>query len=649
MSTKALTAADYSVWTEYAGLYLHNVSHTDRYRTFQEKISAAGLAVKIVFDFLQDNQGGINLQTWRNSYVYEMPADAKWRVEQTARSLEAVGATRIAARMPTLKNTSLGGMLMDSDDPMSLFGQMKDIDPVKLMEEFRGNVARAMPDMAAAAGIPKPPQPPADTDIESWEQIEHLLDRFVKNHEGELRADMAEHGDPRTTPGFDPNARMAELDRLRRAEYDKEAQREDVPKMTQLMETIANQIAENPKIKPGKIAKPRRELLELYRKYAKRSATELLPETQQCVKQVAQFLEKHRDLFQPKPIDDEKLLKRLADFGEYEVDMGNKNVRVTFEAPAGITCDWTTFRLSLQYPLRDQKQLKAMLDTCERVRKNFANHAAELRLQVLESFEMSREHLEHIGLLDDYERDDEGNVTVESILANAGVGDIHLNSTNEFEEGDAIQVYFAIEWDEEHGLQLFIDDVPDAAPEEQAAALANLGIKDCGPSLDAEQIAAFEKEHDVKLPADYRAFLMQHNGGRPEPNHLKLKTDGGPVPVFVDRLFSIGVQGDNDLGNAIDQHRAKNRPAHLAPIGVARMPGPMGESVRCQLVLGLSGKQQGKILVAYDMSAMMMPGMSDQLADNAQAAAMMAAMYEGLCEMLAPKMDVFLSKLSPAP
>ena len=47
MTAPALSAADYSDWCRYAGLYLHNVSHADRYRTFQGKISAAGLAVKV--------------------------------------------------------------------------------------------------------------------------------------------------------------------------------------------------------------------------------------------------------------------------------------------------------------------------------------------------------------------------------------------------------------------------------------------------------------------------------------------------------------------------------------------------------------------------------------------------------------------------
>src|SRR5262249_10083002 len=158
--------------------------------------------------------------------------------EQTAASFDAIGAPRIAAKMRTVKNTSLGSTLMDSlamaadQDPMSLMEKMKDVDPAKLMEEFRANVARAMPGIAGTT----PAKPTADTDIESWEQLEHLLDRYVKNHESELRADMAKDGDPRAEPGFDPEKRMAELERLRHAEYDRESQREDVPKINRFMD-----------------------------------------------------------------------------------------------------------------------------------------------------------------------------------------------------------------------------------------------------------------------------------------------------------------------------------------------------------------------------------------------------------------------------
>ena len=106
-----LTAADYAEWCDLAGLYLGNVSHADRYRTFQQKISPAGLAVRIVHDFLVQNDGGIDLARWRSSDVYEIGSDAAYRIEQTAVALEAIGAPRLASRVRTVTDTSLFGQL----------------------------------------------------------------------------------------------------------------------------------------------------------------------------------------------------------------------------------------------------------------------------------------------------------------------------------------------------------------------------------------------------------------------------------------------------------------------------------------------------------------------------------------------------------
>src|SRR5438874_7470443 len=108
-----LTAADYCDWCKYAGLYLANLSHADRYRTFQQKISRAGVAVKVVYDLLASNPGGLDLQAWRNGDVYEMGSEAGFRIEQTALALEEIGAPRAAAKVRTLRNTSIFGGIQE--------------------------------------------------------------------------------------------------------------------------------------------------------------------------------------------------------------------------------------------------------------------------------------------------------------------------------------------------------------------------------------------------------------------------------------------------------------------------------------------------------------------------------------------------------
>lgn len=64
-----------------------------------------------------------------------------------------------------------------------------------------------------------------------------------------------------------------------------------------------------------------------------------------------------------------------------------------------------------------------------------------------------------------------------------------------------------------------------------------------GPTSDA-QVATFEAYIGHKLPADYRAFLLQHNGGHPKPDAFLLKTDFGqeenPVLCFFP-LRDLGI------------------------------------------------------------------------------------------------------------
>jgi hypothetical protein len=648
MSAPTLTAADYSDWCRFAGLYLDNISHADRYRTYQQKISGAGLVTKIVFDFLESNPGGIDLQVWRNGYVYEMGSTAVFRIEQTTLALEAIGAPRIAAKMRTLRNTSLGGMLRESaGNPELLQEFMKKADAAKLVEELRANVARAMPHLAAEVGLPVPekqPVPPAEG-IESWEEIEHRLGVYVQAHEQALRADIAKYGDVRAEPGFDPDQRLAELDRLRLARYDREAQKEDVHKMDELMDRIDKQLAQNPNSKPGKIASLRRKFFDYYRKYSRRPADELLPDTQQCLQKAERLQAKYAAVFRPPPIDDEALLKRLAALGTYEVDMDSKRVSLSWESPAGLASDWTVYSLAMHYRVDDKKALRALLDACDRLQKRFAQHQLELRQEILEHFEMQREDIERFQGFDDYALDDDGKPTEESILKHAGGGNILLSLAGDGDESTVmIQVFFGVDWDEEHLLELSLTDEPDTEPASEAEVAAHVRFHDAGPALSADLLAKFEKEHAIKLPADYRQFLLRQNGGRPEPNHLKVKFDDGTRAVYVECLYCIEVeqkQGDS-LGDAIDLHRANDLPAAYAPIGRVRIANPGGSPMRTDLLIGLSGRNQGKILLALPLEMLLSgPGAT-------YAALALAEMFETCCRRLAPSFTALMSRLTPA-
>ncbi len=65
-------------------------------------------------------------------------------------------------------------------------------------------------------------------------------------------------------------------------------------------------------------------------------------------------------------------------------------------------------------------------------------------------------------------------------------------------------------------------------------------------STSGEQIAAFEKHIGHQLPAAYRQFLLQHNGGRPVPDAYMLRSDRGEEEDIVMCFFPLR---ESDLGH----------------------------------------------------------------------------------------------------
>lgn len=59
-----------------------------------------------------------------------------------------------------------------------------------------------------------------------------------------------------------------------------------------------------------------------------------------------------------------------------------------------------------------------------------------------------------------------------------------------------------------------------------------------GPALFESDLAAFEKRHKVSLPLDYREFMLEYNGGSPNPKIYGLF-------VTVQKFYSISEEGVN--------------------------------------------------------------------------------------------------------
>jgi len=82
-------------------------------------------------------------------------------------------------------------------------------------------------------------------------------------------------------------------------------------------------------------------------------------------------------------------------------------------------------------------------------------------------------------------------------------------------------------------------------------------------SLDEKSLDDFEKEFEIKLPEEYRHFLIKYNGGYPAPDGFKfMNKDKGSS---VDRFLGLIDREYDDIRKYIEKY--KNRiPDNLIPI-----------------------------------------------------------------------------------
>jgi hypothetical protein len=59
-----------------------------------------------------------------------------------------------------------------------------------------------------------------------------------------------------------------------------------------------------------------------------------------------------------------------------------------------------------------------------------------------------------------------------------------------------------------------------------------------GPNLTEARLGEVEIKYGIRLPADYRAFMLKPNGGEPEPRGVCRKR-GKTLQMSCDCLFSI--------------------------------------------------------------------------------------------------------------
>ncbi len=135
-----------------------------------------------------------------------------------------------------------------------------------------------------------------------------------------------------------------------------------------------------------------------------------------------------------------------------------------------------------------------------------------------------------------------------------------------------------------------------------------------GPA-DMKHIAAFEARRGLTLPESYRAFLLEQNGGEPEPNGFEIDGfEGGGS--LLDYLADIAPYSSGGLDKLYELFSGRLPPGFI-PIGL-----DPGGSMIC---LGLNAPREGKIYYWDHEAALNVKGLNKRdmsnmywLADNIQ-------------------------------
>ncbi|MBA3856022.1 MAG: hypothetical protein C0507_03845 [Cyanobacteria bacterium PR.3.49] len=111
-------------------------------------------------------------------------------------------------------------------------------------------------------------------------------------------------------------------------------------------------------------------------------------------------------------------------------------------------------------------------------------------------------------------------------------------------------------------------------------------IKNSQTKLTAAEIEQLESHTCISLPADYKAFLLEHNGGEPDPSDFV--TRDGKVESFVSCFLPISNLVEDNLLEEIEGiSQAGQIPSNLIPIAIAAPDN--------RIVIAFKGKERGKV------------------------------------------------------
>ncbi|MBZ0282106.1 MAG: SMI1/KNR4 family protein [Anaerolineae bacterium] len=104
-------------------------------------------------------------------------------------------------------------------------------------------------------------------------------------------------------------------------------------------------------------------------------------------------------------------------------------------------------------------------------------------------------------------------------------------------------------------------------------------------ALSQIQLQLFQNENKIKLPKDYKGFLLKNNGGKPKPNAFKVDANIGEDEVRF--FFGITNAATEVNINKIIKTYQGRLPANFLPIAAG-----LGVDLIC---LSVKGEDYGKI------------------------------------------------------
>jgi hypothetical protein len=138
---------------------------------------------------------------------------------------------------------------------------------------------------------------------------------------------------------------------------------------------------------------------------------------------------------------------------------------------------------------------------------------------------------------------------------------------------------------------------PSSMPDAEARDINLHGVRmpRSGKLPTVEQLAAWEAKLGRQLPAQYRAFLLQHNGGLPQPNRFRVTSeDAEEMQASITQFYSLSAggkgTGEEDLAFMWNNAAESGLPEGLLPI--AQVEDWLSGGV---LAISVQGKDRGQI------------------------------------------------------